>query len=93
MPRPVPAVLFIPALAAVAPEDGTEREVVAPNGRDSKLHYELEPGTIVQYFIPEQAKRKSTYSFNAAGQLVMTVYMTSERLASPVEFALVYERE
>ena len=79
--------------SAVAPEDGTEREVVAPNGRDSKLHYELEPGTIVQYFIPEQAKRKSTYSLNQAGQLVMTVFMTSDRLASPVEFALVYERE
>jgi hypothetical protein len=79
--------------AAIAPDDGTERALVGPNGRDSKLHYELEPETIVQYFVFEHARRKSTYSFNKAGQLVMTVYMTSEKLASPIEYALVYERE
>ncbi len=79
--------------SAVAKDDGTERELVGPNGRDSKLHYELKPDTIVQFFVFEHAKRKSTYSFNAAGQLVMTVYMTSEKLASPIEYALVYERE
>ena len=78
---------------AVAPADGTERELVGPNGRDSKLHYELESATIVQFFVFEHAKRKSTYSFNEKGQLVMTVYMTSEKLASPIEFALVYEAE
>ena len=77
--------------AAVAPDDGTPRELVGPNGRDSKLHYELEPERIVQFFVFEHAKRKSTYSFNAGGQLVMTVYMTSEKLASPIEYALVYE--
>ena len=79
--------------SAVAPDDGTERALVGPNGRDSKLHYELEPETIVQYFVFEHARRKSTYSFNKAGQLVMTVYMTSEKLASPIEYALVYERK
>ena len=76
--------------SAVAAMDGTERELIGPNGRDSKLHYELEPTTIVQFFVFEHAKRKSTYSFNDAGQLVMTVYMTSEKLASPIEYALVY---
>ncbi len=76
--------------SAVAPQDGTERELVGPNGRDSKLHYELEPKRIVQFFVFEHARRKSTYSFNQAGQLVMTVYMTSEKLASPIEYALVY---
>jgi len=79
--------------SAVAKDDGTKRELVGPNGRDSKLHYELEPDTIVQHFVFEQAKRKSTYSFNDKGQLVMTVFMTSEKLASPIEYALVYERE
>ena len=79
--------------SAVAKDDGTERELVGPNGRDSKLHYELEPETIVQYFVFEHAQRKSTYSFNKAEQLVMTVYMTSEKLASPIEYSLVYERE
>ena len=79
--------------SAVAPDDGTERALVGPNGRDSKLHYELEPRTIVQYFVFEHARRKSTYRFNKAGQLVMTVYMTSEKLASPIEYALVYERK
>lgn len=78
--------------SAVASDDGTERALVGPNGRDSKLHYELEPRTIVQYFVFEHARRKSTYRFNKAGQLVMTVYMTSEKLASPIEYALVYER-
>lgn len=76
--------------SAVAPMDGTERELVGPNGRDSKLHYELERDQIIQFFVFEHAKRKSTYSFNASGQLVMTVYMTSEKLASPIEYALVY---
>lgn len=56
--------------SAVAPMDGSERELIGPNGRDSK--------------------RKSAYSFNDAGQLVMTVYMTSEKLASPIEYDLVY---
>ncbi|MGB5681427.1 MAG: hypothetical protein WBM47_06220 [Polyangiales bacterium] len=76
--------------SAVAPMDGSERELVGPNGRDSKLHYELERDQIIQFFVFEHAKRKSTYSFNASGQLVMTVYMTSEKLASPIEYALVY---
>ena len=79
--------------SAVAKDDGTERELVGPNGRDSKLHYELKPEMIVQYFVFEHARRKSTYSFNKEGQLVMTVYMTSEKLASPIEYALVYERD
>ena len=79
--------------SAVAKDDGTERELVGPNGRDSKLHYALERDTIVQYFVFEHAKRKSTYSLNKSGQLVMTVYMTSEKLASPIEYALVYERQ
>ncbi len=76
--------------SAVAAMDGTERELVGPNGRDSKLHYELGPERIVQFFVFEHARRKSTYSFNQTGQLVMTVYMTSEKLASPIEYALVY---
>ncbi len=77
--------------SAEAAMDGTERALIGPNGRDSKLHYELEPKQIVQYFVFEHAQRKSTYSFNTSGQLVMTVYMTSEKLASPIEYALVYE--
>ena len=32
--------------SAVAPEDGTERALIGPNGRDSKLHYVLEPEAI-----------------------------------------------
>lgn len=76
--------------SAVAPMDGTERAIVGPNGRDSKLHYELDRDRITQFFVFEHAKRKSTYSLNASGQLVMTVYMTSEKLASPIEYALVY---
>ena len=76
--------------SAVAPIDGAERELVGPNGRDSKHHYEIRQDTIVQYFVFEHAKRKSTYSFDDEGRLVMTVYMTSEKLASPIEYALVY---
>ena len=76
--------------SAVAPMNGGARELVGPNGRDSKLSYKLETDTIVQFFVFEHAKRKSTYSFNGSGQLVMTVYMTSEKLASPIEYALVY---
>jgi hypothetical protein len=79
--------------SAVAEDDGTERELVGPNGRDSKLHYELARDMIVQYFVFEHAQRKSTYSLNKSGQLVMTVFMTSEKLASPIEYALVYAPE
>lgn len=77
--------------SAVAPMDGTKRELVGPNGRDSKLHYELGDDVIVQYFVFEHAKRKSTYRFDSEGHLVMTVFMTSEKLASPIEYALAYE--
>jgi len=76
--------------SAVAPADGSERALVGPNGRDSKLHYELERERIVQWFVFEHAKRKSTYSFDPSGQLVMTVHMTSEKLASPIEYTLAY---
>jgi hypothetical protein len=76
--------------SAVAPLDGAERELIGPNGRDSKLHYEIRQDAIVQYFVFEHAKRKSTYSLDDEGRLVMTVYMTSEKLASPIEYALVY---
>ena len=79
--------------SAVASMNGAERELVGPNGRDSKLHYELERDAIIQFFVFEHAKRKSTYSVNETGHLVMTVYMTSEKLASPIEYALVYARE
>lgn len=79
--------------SAIAPIDGTERELVGPNGRDSKLHYAVQTDRIEQFFVFEHAKRKSTYSFNAKGQLVMTVHMTSEKLASPIAYALVYAAE
>ena len=76
---------------AVAPIDGSERAVVGPNGRDSKLSYRLGNDRIVQYFVFEHAMRKSTYRLNRAGQLLMSVFMTSEKLASPIEYELVYE--
>ncbi len=76
--------------SAVAPADGEKRELVGPNGRDAKLHYELAPKEIVQFFVFEHAQRKSTYAFNETDQLVMTVSMTSEKLASPIEYELVY---
>jgi hypothetical protein len=79
--------------SAIAPIDGSERELVGPNGRDSKLHYDVQVDRIVQFFVFEHAKRKSTYSFNPKGQLVMTVHMTSEKLASPIAYALVYAAE
>lgn len=79
--------------SAVAPRDGSKRALVGPNGRDSKLHYELEDDTIVQYFVFEHAQRKSTYSFNDQGNLVMTVYMTSKKLASPIAYVLTYSPE
>lgn len=87
------AAIVMGEYSAVAPIDGSERDIVGPNGRDSKLHYELKPDVIVQFFEFEHARRKSTYSFDAKGQLVMTVHMTSEKLASPIEYALVYARD
>lgn len=77
---------------AVAPLDGRPRDVVAPNKRDSKLSYKFTNDMILQFFSGEHAKRKSTYSLNDRGQLVMTVYMTSQKLASPITYELVYER-
>jgi hypothetical protein len=77
---------------AVAPIDGQERELVGPNGRDSKLSYRMTEDAIVQFFVFEQAKRKSTYHLNESGKLVMSVYMTSEKLASPIQYDLMYER-
>ncbi len=79
--------------SAVAPLDGTERALVGPNGRDSKLSYRLGTDELQQFFVFEHAKRKSTYRFNALGQLVMSVLMTSEKLASPIEYELVYVKE
>ena len=78
---------------AVAPFDGKERELVGPNGRDSKLSYRMTEDAILQFFVFAQAKRKSTYRLNESGQLVMSVYMTSEKLASPIQYDLIYERQ
>jgi len=36
-------------------------------------------------------ERKSTYRLDAEGRLVMSVFMTSEKLASPIVYDLVYE--
>jgi hypothetical protein len=79
--------------AAVAPFDGKERELVGPNGRDSKLSYRTTEDAILRFFVFAQAKRKSAYRLNESGQLVMSVYMTSEKLASPIEYDLTYERQ
>ncbi|MEM7435410.1 MAG: hypothetical protein AAF436_09690, partial [Myxococcota bacterium] len=73
---------------AVAPLDGQPRDVVAPNNRDSKLSYRFSDDTITQSFSAEHAKRKSTYSLDDRGRLVMTVYMTSEKLAAPIAYEL-----
>ena len=78
--------------SAIAPIDGTERELVGPNGRDSKLSYRLANDELQQFFVFEHAKRKSTYRYNELGQLVMSVSMTSEKLASPIEYELVYAK-
>lgn len=77
---------------AVAPLDGTKRDIVAPNGRDSTLAYRLTDDTILQFFAAEHAKRKSTYSLDEDAQLIMTVHMTSEKLASPIAYEFVYEK-
>ena len=76
---------------AIAPLDGSPRDVIAPNGRDSKLSYKMTDDMILQYFSGEHAKRKSTYRMNDRGQLIMTVYMTSEKLAAPIAYELVYD--
>jgi hypothetical protein len=34
----------------------------------------------------------TTYRYNESGQLVMSVSMTSEKLASPIEYELVYAK-
>lgn len=77
---------------AVAPLDGTKQDVIAPNGRESKLSYLVRDDAIVQFFVAEHAKRESTYRLDPDGRLVMTVYMTSEKLASPIAYELVYEK-
>jgi len=77
---------------AVAPIDGTPKALVAPNGRDARLSYRVLPNEILQFFVFEHAKRKSTYRLDDRGRLVMSVYMTSEKLASPIAYDLVYER-
>ncbi len=76
---------------AVAPLDGSPKELVAPNGRDAKLSYRVTTEEILQFFVFEHAKRKSTYRLDAEGRLVMSVFMTSEKLASPIVYDLVYE--
>jgi hypothetical protein len=77
---------------AVAPLDGTKRDVIAPNGRESKLSYRVTDDAILQFFVAEHAKRESTYSLDPADRLIMTVYMTSEKLASPIAYEFVYEK-
>ena len=78
---------------AVAPRDGSPKELVAPNGRDAKLSYRVTSEEILQFFVFEHAKRKSTYRIDAEGRLVMSVFMTSEKLASPIVYDLVYEKD
>ncbi|MDH3817396.1 MAG: hypothetical protein OES21_02205, partial [Myxococcales bacterium] len=58
----------------------------------SKLSYRLANDELQQFFVFEHAKRKSTYRYNESGQLVMSVSMTSEKLASPIEYELVYAK-
>ena len=79
--------------SAVAPANGAQRELIGPNGRPSKLSYRVTATELQQFFVFENAKRKSTYRFNDKGQLVMSVKMTSERLAAPIEYELVYVRD
>ena len=78
---------------AEAPIDGKKKELIAPNGRDATLSYAFTKSELLQLFVFERAKRKSTYRLNEAGQLVMSVYMTSEKLASPIRYDLLYDRE
>ena len=77
---------------AVGPLDGSKREVIAPNGRESKLSYRMTEAMILQFFVAEHAKRESTYSLDDQGRLIMTVYMTSEKLASPIAYEFTYEK-
>lgn len=77
---------------AVASMDGSPRALVAPNGRDAKLSYRVADEEITQFFVFEHARRKSTYRLDGRGRLVMSVFMTSEKLASPIVYELVYVR-
>lgn len=78
---------------AEAPIDGKKKQLIAPNGRDAMLSYAFTKTELLQLFVFERAKRKSTYRLNEAGQLVMSVHMTSEKLASPIQYELLYDRE
>ena len=77
---------------AVAPLDGSKRDVIAPNGRESKLSYRMTEAKILQFFVAEHAKRESTYSLDDRGRLIMTVYMTSAKLASPISYEFAYDK-
>jgi hypothetical protein len=77
---------------AVAPLDGAKRDEIAPNGRESKLSYRVTDDAILQFFVAEHAERESTYSLDGEGRLIMTVYMTSEKLASAITYEFVYEK-
>jgi hypothetical protein len=78
---------------AVAPRDGSPKALVAPNGRDARLTYRVGTEEIRQFFVFEHARRKSTFRLDAQGRLVMSVFMTSEKLACPIAYDLLYERD
>lgn len=78
---------------AVASLDGSPKELVAPNGRDAKLSYRVTTEEILQFFVFEHARRKSTYRLDSEGRLIMSVFMTSEKLASSIVYDLVYEKD
>lgn len=63
------------------------------SGKPVTVAFSLVKGRLVMDFKSEDGARRSTFSLDESGaKLTMSVTITSERLTSPLKYALTYKR-
>lgn len=74
------------------PDDGSSSKVTTPAGESADASFDAKTAALVQSVAKTGGVKSNAFAFNEAGQLLVHVRVTNDRLVGPVTYTLLYER-
>lgn len=74
------------------PDDGRSSKVTTPAGESADASFDAKTAALVQSVAKTGGVKSNAFAFNEAGQLLVQVRITNDRLVGPVTYALLYAR-
>ena len=74
------------------PNNGSSWKVTTPAGESADASFDAKTAALVQSVSKTGGVKSNAFAFNEAGQLLVHVRITNDRLAGPVTYTLLYAR-